>query len=453
VVNITPALKQRLPFRVRFFVSMILPVLLVPPLSACDVPLFLHALEHWPADPYPVTVIHDGPLSPEQRSLIESLEQVAGDPPLPSNVLLEVVDVKAHPGGQLDALFPSLPGPKLPCLVVRFPATARLAERLWAGPLAAAAVRSLADSPARRTVAKRILEGETAVFLLLEGGRKDKDDAAAKLLQDELQRLQRHLKLPEATPSPEDPVTREGPPLRIAFSLIRVARDDPSEKMLVRMLLRSQDDLVDRSDAMVFPVFGRGRALPPLVGCDITRERLEEVGAFLVSPCSCEVKRLRPGLDLLMAVDWDGTPPVGPACRAGPLLVPLGKRDLPAAAPRPSSSPGGDSLSTDPAATFRGTSRRLLLAAVAVSGLLVIATAILAFRSGRRRTRNGAGGMGNGAPAGSPFPIPPAPFHRGGPGVSRSSASRSPSGGLPSGVGGDTLIGDSSLHRRRRRVP
>jgi hypothetical protein len=56
---------------------------------------------------------------------------------------------------------------------------------------------------------------------------------------------------------------------------------------------------------MVFPVFGRGRALLPLVGAGITEANITAAAGFLTGACSCEVKALNPGFDLLLPADWD----------------------------------------------------------------------------------------------------------------------------------------------------
>jgi hypothetical protein len=71
------------------------------------------------------------------------------------------------------------------------------------------------------------------------------------------------------------------------------------------MLVRAEPDLAERSDPMAFPVFGRGRALLPLVGPGITAENIRDSAAFLVGPCSCQIKELNPGFDLLLSAFWD----------------------------------------------------------------------------------------------------------------------------------------------------
>jgi hypothetical protein len=95
-------------------------------------------------------------------------------------------------------------------------------------------------------------------------------------------------------------------PLRVAFSTLRVRRDDPAEKYLVAMLLNmaGEDEKVQRP--VVYPVFGRGRILAVLAGKGITAEAIQEVGEFLCNGCTCNIKGQLPGADLLMAVDWQG---------------------------------------------------------------------------------------------------------------------------------------------------
>jgi hypothetical protein len=91
----------------------------------------------------------------------------------------------------------------------------------------------------------------------------------------------------------------------LSFSTVRLSRDDPREKHLVSMLLGSEPDLEAFREPMAFPVFGRGRVLYALVGKGINEEYVDEACAFLAGPCSCQVKELNPGTDLLMAVDWE----------------------------------------------------------------------------------------------------------------------------------------------------
>ena len=71
------------------------------------------------------------------------------------------------------------------------------------------------------------------------------------------------------------------------------------------MLLASEADLKDLDEPMVFPVYGRGRFMPPMVGKGITDENITHDAEFLTGPCSCQIKRQNPGTDLLAAVNWE----------------------------------------------------------------------------------------------------------------------------------------------------
>jgi hypothetical protein len=274
---------------------------------ACNVPVFRFALERWRPDPYRVVLFHRGPLSDTEREMIRPLEEQQ-DKAL-ANLAVRTVDLAdesalSEESAADHALFEAVGKPGLPWFVVQYPAHLRIPKPAWAGPLNREFVAAAIDSPIRRELARRLVDGQTAVWLLLESGEPEKDDSAAKLLEEQLKKLEQELELPELTASPEDALAT-ALPLKVKFSLIRVPRNVSEEHALVAMLIGSEPDLAERSDAMVFPVFGRGRALLPLVGAGITAKNIEEAAAFLTGPCSCEVKEQNPGFDLLLAAGWD----------------------------------------------------------------------------------------------------------------------------------------------------
>ncbi|MCC6420311.1 MAG: hypothetical protein IT429_18915 [Gemmataceae bacterium] len=278
------------------------------PAWGCNVPVFRYALERWRADPYDVIVFHRGPLSPADKALTDALAKHAATEPAVANYWFDLIDLDRKLPPEIVELFESQPVRDLPLLVVRYPETVRVRDpRLWSGKLTRASVQALLDSPARREIAQRILAGDSAVWLLLECGDRGKDDAAAKLLGDEVARLQKTLKLPGLTADPEDRLSEKGPELKLAFSVLRVARDDPKERFLVQMLQRLEDDLPSNKP-MVYPVFGRGRAKEPLIGAGITAENIEADARFLIGPCTCKVKEQNPGVYLLAVADWETAP-------------------------------------------------------------------------------------------------------------------------------------------------
>jgi hypothetical protein len=73
------------------------------------------------------------------------------------------------------------------------------------------------------------------------------------------------------------------------------------------MLLNLEDDLLNdefNNKPMHFPVFGKGRVLPPLIGAGINKENALGDCSYLCGPCSCQVKNQNPGMDLLIKADW-----------------------------------------------------------------------------------------------------------------------------------------------------
>ena len=199
------------------------------------------------------------------------------------------------------------PSDPLPALVLRYPPGAAGQGEVWRGPLTEESASQVLDSPVRRRVVQRLLQGDSAVWVLLESGDASQDAAASRTLQTRLDHLQKTLKPSKL--DAEDIANRvisiAEEEIRVAFSFLRLLRTDPAERILIRMLLGSEDDLGELKEPMAFPIIGRGRALFALVGQGITPENIDEACSFLTGPCSCVVKEENPGVDLLLSADWD----------------------------------------------------------------------------------------------------------------------------------------------------
>jgi len=268
---------------------------------ACDVPVFRYALEEWPSDLYSVTVFHRGALSVDQEAVVKALQSASDDGIV--NLEVALVDVTGTLTDAAENLWKAQTNSALPLVVVQYPAITRLEAIADTGPLTAAFAKQLLDSPVRREVRQRILRGESIVWVLLESGNKASDDAVAGLLRRESNRLAGLLELPPVDST--DPRTDENVSLKIAFSLVRLSRTDPAEQLLVHQLVNINPQFAEAKEPLVFPVFGRGRALCGLGKDELNPEDLEDVATFLTGSCSCEVKAMNPGLDLLIAADWD----------------------------------------------------------------------------------------------------------------------------------------------------
>jgi hypothetical protein len=268
------------------------------PAYACSIPVFRYALERWLADYYEGVVIHNGSLADDDPAAM-----------LLQTGIAEFLNLKVSPidlaSPEADDLKNLLGGPipeTLPALVLWYPNSKGRAIPFWTGQFTPAKVEAMIDSPKRRQLAQRLIEGQTAVWIFVESGNGDKDKSAMELISRELDEAMKKLKEMAATIAEQ----LQTPEVTYKFSILPVSRSDAKEQMFLEMLLKSEPDLHEYSDEpIVFPTFGRGRALFALVGEGINTDNLREAISFITGPCGCEIKMLNPGVDLLIAENWD----------------------------------------------------------------------------------------------------------------------------------------------------
>ncbi len=270
---------------------------------ACSVPVFRYAMERWPADYYEAVLIHRGQLTEDDKQLLNELRQEDSETEDFLNLRILELDIATTTEEKVKSLLMSEELPEtLPVLVLWYPWHKGRTPPIWQGRLTRSTVAALLESPTRQKLAERLIEGQTAVWIFVESGNAEKDKAALQLLEQELETVTRELK-EEAQSIPEE---LGAPEITYSFSILSVSRSDPNERMLLTLLLNSEPDLDEYSDKPVtFPVFGRGRALYALIGEGITSDNIRETIAFLVGPCGCEIKMMNPGMDILMAANWD----------------------------------------------------------------------------------------------------------------------------------------------------
>jgi len=278
-------------------------------LVACQVPVFRYALERWTTDRYEFVVVpRHGGFTAEESASLEFLEKALESSDVPINLTVRV-DEKGENASNKAVAGLFYPGRRQSSLG---------SPPIWEGDLTMENARRLVDSPVRRDLATRILQGESSIWVLVESGDKAKDDEAASVLEEELKLAGSSLELPDGVigrnesldevdgPIDHENILQSDVPLKIDFSILRLSRLDLEESIFLTMFLNLEDDLGElSSEPMVFPVFGRGRVLEPLVGRGITEGNILEYAGYLCGACSCEVKDQNPGMDLLMAVNWD----------------------------------------------------------------------------------------------------------------------------------------------------
>lgn len=264
--------------------------------SACTIPVFRYALECWEADPYTAIVFYKEPLTAAEKNAI------AGANRSPVNLDIRLADLNGELPAELKKLWErEQPQAVLPWMVIRYPGVfweILQCDTLWAGTFDEKALAMVVDSPARAQVAAAILHGVSVVWIFIESGNKPEDDAKIQVLEDCLAWVTQEAELMK-----ED---GEGVMVeKIVFRVIRLSRDDPREAMFIRMLLLTDPDHEAYKDQPItFPIFGQGRAIWPLIGEGINTNIIKATCAFMLGFCSCEVKDMNPGTDMLIQADW-----------------------------------------------------------------------------------------------------------------------------------------------------
>ena len=282
---------------------------------ACQVPVFRYALERWRPDPYLLRLVTADPSDSGEalQAAIDLIEKNGFDGEMLANISLEVLSPTEATKIGLKSL------DNLPQFSLHYPHYSGTDISVWQAPATKAYARSLLDSPLRRELRKQILAGTSATWILLESGNKTKDAKAAADLKRYLNIVSQEIELPEGVVGANEQAPRDPNfdpanqldsdiPLHIDFNMIRLSRTNAQEQVLLAMLTHLEPDLNTdyKNEPMAFPVFGRGRVLPPYIGEGITEDLIWDACAYICGACSCEVKSQNPGEDLLMMVDWDG---------------------------------------------------------------------------------------------------------------------------------------------------
>jgi len=275
----------------------------IEPLIPCNVPVFRYALERWTADPYRLMIFHKGQISTENTHLLKGLEHLSfqGDSTL--NLVIQYTDLTKTGENPLQGRDGNL---TYPLMMLFYPEETGIPYPLWLGELTKSNIELLKTSPARKEIAELLISGETAVFLFLECGDSELDQNYYNRLKQDLEILSTKLKIPTTG------IDIEGNPIEVDdfqnvdlnFSIKKVSRKNPAEQIFINMLLGTESDLSDYQIPLVFPVFGQGRSLYALVGAGINKNTIEKACRSLVDWCSCEIKALHQGVDLLFLAQW-----------------------------------------------------------------------------------------------------------------------------------------------------
>ncbi len=144
-------------------------------------------------------------------------------------------------------------------------------------------MKGLVTSPLREMIAGEIMKGKLCVMLYLNSGVKEKDEKGLAELK----------KAVSSSPYAE------------IIPVVELDRTNPAEKHFISMLLNVESDLRNIREPMLFGIFGKLKALEPLVAGGITEENINYMIEFLTADCSCLIKDDLPGTDILFSGSWE----------------------------------------------------------------------------------------------------------------------------------------------------
>ena len=271
---------------------------------ACSTPVFRYAIERWEPDPYRLMIFTDGELTAEQQKTIKKFKKYEQrgfqQPPMivESVECSKVTNLSATVWAELST------NRAAPAVALLYPSIMRDNSVVWAGDLTSNTLNQIVMSPARLETASRLLGGDAAVWLIIQSDDLEKNRAAHELLDKKLTELE------ESTVYNDDflQLAKEagtGVP-ELQFSVLEVDPNDPSEAVLMAMLTHLSPEVAMNSSPVVIPVFGQGRGAVLMMNEFIADEYIERIVEFLTGACSCEVKSLNPGFDILIPIEWVG---------------------------------------------------------------------------------------------------------------------------------------------------
>ncbi len=275
--------------------------------SAEKLPLYKLALEKWEPDPYRAVVIYNKDNPAEGNEGVSFIRNKIEDKLCSLNLVIGMADVTDRKiiDARTSEILKNFKPEKYPFTIIYFPQISDVDLPLWAGYMTPQTGEALCDSPARREIARRMLKGEAAVWLIIKSGIEEKDAHAFHVLTEELKK----------DPAAADPATLDNeakddviiPGLNPAkMSIIMISRDDRSEMLLLEMLNCMEPEIMSTSnEPAIVPVYGRGRVFDIFSGYEISSENIRRTVRELMTCPPDNVKRPETGTDLLMAVSWD----------------------------------------------------------------------------------------------------------------------------------------------------
>ncbi len=159
--------------------------------------------------------------------------------------------------------------------------------RLFSKFKSAEEMKNLTSSPLREKIAAELMSGKLCVMLYLKTDNIEKDVKGLNILHE----------------------TINSSPFGKIITVIELSRNSKNESHFASLLLNVEDDLKEIHEPMLFGIFGRFKALEPLLGQGISQENINLMIDYLTAECSCLIKDDLPGTDILFNDHWENPQP------------------------------------------------------------------------------------------------------------------------------------------------
>jgi hypothetical protein len=173
------------------FVALLL--VLLAPVWSCSVPVFRYALERWPPSDYELWIFHRGALDADQQRLAQDLDRLLINGSAHANVQVQWADVGGTLSPAATKAWAGQQDAALPHALLRFAPHGAAHGDAVSGTLDLARIRTWLHSPTRDEVVRRLLNGDSAVWLFVAGGDATRDAKALAVLESTLTQMAQDL--------------------------------------------------------------------------------------------------------------------------------------------------------------------------------------------------------------------------------------------------------------------
>jgi hypothetical protein len=277
--------------------------------NACSDPVFQYALERWMPDMYEIIVATGGHADGNTNKLIDGIRWMedsgAAEIAVKKTGDLKNGDVPAIPAETLE----SIKIDNHPFILIHH---SRIRELIvFQGKLNSENIKALNETTIRREIRDKLLAGNAAVWLFLEGADQKLNGkrlaTLRKLLKTAAEKAFDASKAEAAAEQEDESDSGRSlkPPVIIKFAIVKAGNGCFESTLLRKNVIPMIEGAVPKMEPLIIPVFGKGRALTVVRGDKLDAGTIDNIAYYVTGACSCEVKSRNPGIDLFIPLSWD----------------------------------------------------------------------------------------------------------------------------------------------------